>query len=70
MTCLICEGKVGVEYCLSEADSVIRRRKCRECGYVFYTSELEDPMAQDIFNTLRREQLKVLRNAKRKEIRE
>lgn len=39
MTCLYCGGKTKVIDCATSPEEVIRRRKCLECGKVFYTAE-------------------------------
>ena len=39
MTCVYCGGKTKVTDCASSSDEVIRRRKCLDCGKVFYTAE-------------------------------
>ena len=52
MNCPVCKGKVKVAYCLSDNDSVIRKRECCECGHIFYTSEFIDGDANDLFHDL------------------
>lgn len=39
MTCPECGGVSGVSYTISDCDGVYRRRKCKECNYIFYTTE-------------------------------
>lgn len=41
MTCPVCGAETKVMCCRKDCESVVRRRKCVECGYVFYTQELE-----------------------------
>lgn len=41
MTCPVCGGKTRVITNVSEPDCIYRRRKCKECGYSFYTEEVE-----------------------------
>jgi len=39
MTCLCCGGKTKVMDSGSSTEEVIRRRKCLECGKLFFTAE-------------------------------
>lgn len=39
MTCQICGGDTKVVDTARSSDEVIRRRKCKACGEVFYTVE-------------------------------
>ncbi len=41
MTCPVCGGKTRVECNVSEPDCVYRKRRCKECGYRFFTEETE-----------------------------
>lgn len=41
MECLNCDGKTKVEDSICYAGSVYRRRKCLECGFAYWTEELE-----------------------------
>ena len=41
MTCPVCGGKTRVMDSRSDCEGVYRRRKCKECGYALYTSEIE-----------------------------
>lgn len=41
MTCPVCGGEVEVNKSYSDCETVARKRKCVECGYVFYTEEVE-----------------------------
>lgn len=41
MTCPVCGGDTKVAYCVRDCEGVYRRRKCIECEYKFYTTELE-----------------------------
>lgn len=45
MTCPVCGGETSVNNTRAFCDSVVRRRKCKECGYAFYTEEMETPEA-------------------------
>ena len=56
MQCPKCKGDVKVEYTLSDEEGVYRKRRCLECGHVFYTSELED--SADVYKDLLRQQNK------------
>ena len=54
MNCPNCGGKVAVIDTTSTPDGEIyRKRKCRECNYVFYTVEIEvefDEAVRDAWN--------------------
>jgi transcriptional regulator NrdR family protein len=39
MTCLYCGGKTKVMDSASSTEEVVRRRKCLECGKLFFTVE-------------------------------
>ena len=39
MTCQVCGGKTTVVDCVRDVDEVIRRRRCKECNHIFFTSE-------------------------------
>lgn len=39
MICLKCEGDTQVVDTGSSSDEIVRRRKCKKCGYQFYTVE-------------------------------
>lgn len=41
MTCPVCGGATKMPRTLGECDAVYRVRKCVECNYTFYTTELE-----------------------------
>lgn len=56
MKCPKCKGGVKVEYTLSDVEGVYRKRRCLECGHIFYTSEVED--SADPFKDLLRQQSK------------
>lgn len=45
MTCPVCFGETIVARSGAFSDSVVRRRKCKVCGYAFYTEEMETPEA-------------------------
>ena len=40
MKCPKCKADTKVKESLSDVDAVYRRRDCKECGYIFYTSEM------------------------------
>lgn len=40
MTCPKCGGEVTVVDSRSDVETVVRRRRCKECRYVFYTQEI------------------------------
>ena len=42
MTCPKCSGKTEVCDTYLREDSVLRRRRCRECGHVFRTLEVDE----------------------------
>ncbi len=42
MTCPKCSGKTEVCDTFLREDSVLRRRRCRECGHVFRTLEVDE----------------------------
>lgn len=46
MTCPVCGGKSAVVDSRADCESVQRKRKCRKCGHVFYTSERESDGAE------------------------
>lgn len=56
MTCPVCSGKTKVEMCRKDCDSVVRRRKCLECRFAFYTQETE--CSNQVYNDMVREQKK------------
>ena len=41
MVCPVCGGKSGVSYTCSDYDEIYRRRKCKECNHIFYTTETD-----------------------------
>lgn len=41
MNCPVCGGKVIAQMTRTDCERVFRRRKCRECGYAFFTVETE-----------------------------
>ena len=41
MTCPVCGGVVIARGTESDCEAVYRRRECKECGHVFYTTECE-----------------------------
>lgn len=52
MTCPKCKGKTVVICTENERSSVVRKRRCCKCGYVFYTKETESAEAHETFKTL------------------
>ena len=55
MTCPVCGGATGVQGTFSECDFIVRRRKCKECGRAFVTTEMEMPDSVDDYYRLARE---------------
>ena len=41
MTCPKCGAKTGVINSVSDVDAIYRERKCKGCGYAFFTIEVE-----------------------------
>lgn len=41
MTCPVCGGTNHVIGVKSDCESIHRKRRCDDCGYVFYTEEYE-----------------------------
>ena len=39
MNCPVCGENTRVMDCRADCESVYRRRKCKECNYLFYTTE-------------------------------
>ena len=61
MTCPNCGGKTRTTDTAAVYGSVLRRRKCSGCGYVFFTEEVEAPeeewpQLRQMLNAKRREQ--------------
>lgn len=46
MTCPECGGKTFVNQMYKDVDSVRRKRLCKECGYSFYTLELDEDLVK------------------------
>lgn len=55
MNCPVCGGNTSVLYSLSDCEMVARKRRCSECGHIFYTSEIEEMDSHDDFIALQRE---------------
>lgn len=55
MNCPICGGNTSVVYCYSDCEMVARKRKCGECGHIFYTSETEKLDSHEDFKFLHRQ---------------
>ena len=62
MNCPVCAGKTKVHYCLRDCEGVYRKRKCLECGYIFFTTEIES----DSVDYKRVEQERIMRYKKEK----
>ena len=41
MNCPVCAGRTIINRTVADCESVHRRRKCLDCGYIFYTAEYE-----------------------------
>lgn len=52
MTCPVCGEATRVTYSIADCEGVYRHRKCVECAYGFYTSELELPDSAENFSRL------------------
>lgn len=52
MTCPVCGGAVRVIHCRSDCESVYRKRQCKNCDYVFYTTESESESARKEYKTI------------------
>lgn len=61
MNCPVCGEPTGVLVSRRECDAVYRYRKCKDCGYLFYTTELESG-SKDFY----RLQLEAKRKSQRK----
>lgn len=46
MFCPYCKGRTLVKDSKAIAGHVYRRRRCQECGALFYTEEVENPTAK------------------------
>lgn len=46
MTCPICCGVTYINQKYADVDSVRRKRICKECGYSFYTLELDEDLVK------------------------
>ena len=55
MTCPVCAGDTIVIDCRTDCEGVYRRRKCKECNYLFFTSETESDEARQDYNRIMRE---------------
>ena len=60
MTCPICGAKTRVVDCRKDCETVVRRRKCTECGYIFYTEETES--TSKVYRSVEREYKKMRKN--------
>lgn len=59
MTCPVCGAETEVIGCFKDCESVVRKRKCKECGYRFFTEEYETSDAKKHYNKLDRERRKL-----------
>ena len=41
MTCPVCGGKTKVIDSKSDCESIHRKKRCDDCGHIFYTAEYE-----------------------------
>lgn len=41
MTCPVCAKKTIVVHCRRDCETVQRKRKCVDCGHIFFTEEVE-----------------------------
>ena len=48
MTCPVCGKRASVVDVRNYVDHVIRKRKCDECGYIFYTTEIENDLRKHL----------------------
>lgn len=55
MNCPNCNSKTTVTNTGKDVDMIIRRRKCKSCGYAFFTQEIDysDPKAMKLINELK-----------------
>lgn len=51
MNCPKCGGDTCVRGSFADSESVQRRRVCKKCGHVFYTSEYEVDQQMDYIDT-------------------
>ena len=54
MNCPVCDEHTAVVDSRSESDLVVRRRKCKACGYYFFTTEIEMNESQSEFSRVRK----------------
>lgn len=62
MTCPKCFGKTTVVESVHDVDTMLRRRKCLECGRFFYTTETDIDFAEGD------ERIRYLRNQRYQEL--
>ena len=53
MTCPKCSGDTRVIDSRADSNRVLRRRKCKECNFRFYTEEVQSTQSQLDFWVLR-----------------
>jgi transcriptional regulator NrdR family protein len=58
MTCPICGGRTGVASTVKDVECVYRKRVCKECGNIVFTTETECPEDRSIFLNLRNKQMR------------
>lgn len=64
MTCPICGGSNTVIGSKQECDAIHRRRRCDECGHIFYTEEYEARTSEN-YDRLMREYETKRRNSRK-----
>lgn len=72
MTCPVCDRKTKTTNSAAVYGSVIRKRTCCSCGYVFYTEETDIPEEEweefrRILNARRQEQYRANKKEREKE---
>ncbi len=65
MTCPVCGEKTAVVDTVKDIDTIYRRRKCKNCGYYFFTVE-EETNDSEYFNTLKQAEIKRSKERKKK----
>ena len=60
MTCPVCSGKTGVfDTASDDVEAVYRMRRCKNCGYEFYTVEREcdEKGIKQMYNAMRNKRI-------------